>query len=36
MKPGDGVLVGMFDKYDDQPRLNAEYTRDAIRQAEGI
>ncbi|MBQ2278037.1 MAG: hypothetical protein II333_05650 [Clostridia bacterium] len=36
MKRGDGVLVGMFDKYDDQPRLNAEYTRNAIRQVEGI
>lgn len=35
MKPGDGVLVGMFDKYIDQPRLNAEYTREAIRIAEG-
>ena len=35
MKPGDGVLVGMFDKYIDQPRLNAEYTADAIRIAEG-
>lgn len=35
IKPGDGVLVGMFDKYDDQPRLNAQYTLDAIRQAEG-
>lgn len=34
MKPGDGVLVGMFDKYVDQPRLNAEYTREAIRLAE--
>ncbi len=35
MKPGDGVLVGMFDKYIDQPRLNAQYTLDAIRMAEG-
>ncbi|MBE6930313.1 MAG: hypothetical protein E7463_08540 [Ruminococcaceae bacterium] len=35
MKPGDGVLVGMFDKYIEQPRLNAEYTLDAIRLAEG-
>ena len=34
MKPGDGVLVGMFDKYIDQTRLNAEYTREAIRIAE--
>ena len=34
MKPGDGVLVGMFDKYIDQPRLNAEYTAEAIRLAE--
>jgi len=34
IKPGDGVLVGMFDKYDAQPRLNAEYTLDAIRQAQ--
>ena len=31
MKQGDGVLVGMFDKYVDQTRLNAEYTIDAIR-----
>jgi len=36
IKPGDGVLVGMFDKYEDQPRLNAEYVRAAIRQAEGL
>lgn len=35
MKPGDGVLVGMFDKYIDQPLLNARYTLDAIRMAEG-
>ena len=35
MKPGDGVLVGMFDKYLDQVRLNAEYTAEAIRLAEG-
>ena len=34
MKPGDGVLVGMFDKYIDQPCLNAEYTKEAIRIAE--
>ena len=34
MKKGDGVLVGMFDKYIDQPRLNAQYTLDAIRKAE--
>ena len=34
MKPSDGVLVGMFDKYIDQPRLNAEYTEFAIRAAE--
>ena len=30
MKPGDGVLVGMFDKYIDQPMCNAQYTREAI------
>jgi hypothetical protein len=35
MKPGDGVLVGMFDKYADQPMLDAEYTKEAIRMAEG-
>ena len=35
MKPGDGVLVGMFDKYDDQPMLNAKYTEDAIKIVEG-
>ncbi len=34
MKPGDGVLVGMFDKYIDQPRLNAQYTIDAINLSE--
>ncbi len=34
MKRGDGVLVGMFDKYIDQPRLNAQYTLQAIRMAE--
>jgi len=34
MKPGDGVLVGMFDKYIDQPMLNAEYTKAAISVAE--
>ena len=36
MKRGDGVLVGMFDKYDDQPSLNAQYTLEAIKAAEGI
>ena len=36
MKPGDGVLVGMFDKYIDQPARNAEYVRAAIAAAEGI
>ncbi len=35
MKRGDGVLVGMFDKYVDQTKLNASYTLDAIRLAEG-
>ena len=35
MKRGDGVLVGMFDKYVDQPMLDAKYTEDAIRLAEG-
>jgi len=34
MKEQDGVLVGMFDKYIDQPRLNAEYTMQAIKSAE--
>ena len=34
MKPGDGVLVGMFDKYEDQPKLNAQYTLEAITIAE--
>ena len=32
----DVALVGMFDKYCDQPRLNAEYAREAIRKVEGI
>lgn len=35
MKPGDGVLVGMFDKYIDQPALNAAYAEEAIRLSEG-
>lgn len=35
MKVGDGVLVGMFDKYVDQVRLNASYTAEAIRAREG-
>lgn len=35
IKPGDGVLVGMFDKYIDQPRLNAEYALEAIHMAQG-
>lgn len=34
IKKGDGVLVGMFDKYDDQPALNARYAEEAIRLAE--
>ena len=34
IKPGDGVLVGMFDKYLDQPKLNADYTAEAIALAE--
>ena len=34
MKRGDGVLVGMFDKYVDQPRLNAQYTLEAIALSE--
>jgi len=33
IKSTDGVLVGMFDKYDDQPALNAQYTLDAIELA---
>lgn len=36
MKRGDGVLVGMFDKYIDQVRLNAEYTAEAIKAAESV
>ncbi|MBE6659598.1 MAG: hypothetical protein E7604_14295 [Ruminococcaceae bacterium] len=35
MKRGDGVLVGMFDKYQDQPFLDAQYAEEAIRLAEG-
>ena len=35
MKAGDGVLVGMFDKYVDQPLLDAQYVREAIALAEG-
>ena len=34
MKPGDGVLVGMFDKYIDQPAINAAHAEFAIRVAE--
>ncbi|MBE6687726.1 MAG: hypothetical protein E7588_00425 [Ruminococcaceae bacterium] len=34
MKKGDGVLVGMFDKYIDQTALNAQYTKQAIDIAE--
>jgi len=34
MKKGDGVLVGMFDKYIDQPFLNAQYTKEAIELSE--
>ena len=30
MKPGDGVLVGMFDKYIDQVALNAAYAAEAM------
>jgi hypothetical protein len=36
MKKGDGVLVGMFDKYVDQVRLNRDYALEAIRAAEGL
>ena len=35
IKEEDGVLVGMFDKYVDQVRLNAEYTSLAIRARKG-
>ena len=34
IKPGDAVVVGMFPKYIDQPRLDAGYTADAIAAAE--
>lgn len=34
IKSGDGVLVGMFDKYIDQPARNAAYTAEAIQKAE--
>ena len=30
IKPTDGVLVGMFDKHENQPFLDAQYTREAI------
>ncbi len=33
MKKGDGVLVGMFNKYEDQVALNAKYTKEAIAAA---
>lgn len=35
MKCGDGVLVGMFDKYQDQPFLDTQYAEEAIRIAGG-
>lgn len=35
MKKGDGVLVGLFDKHEDQPALDAQYVAEAIAQAEG-
>ena len=35
IKPTDGVLVGMFDKYIDQPRVNAEHVLEALRTVEG-
>lgn len=31
IKEGDGVLVGMYDKHVDQPLLDAEYAKEAIR-----
>ncbi len=34
IKPGDAVVVGMFPKYTDQPRLDVRYTIDAIKAAE--
>ena len=34
IKKGDGVLVGMFDKYEDQPGINAAYAAEAIRLSE--
>lgn len=36
MKKGDGVLVGMFDKYIEQPFLNAQYTLEAIQMSENV
>jgi len=33
IKPGDCVVLGMFDKYQDQPPLNVRYAVEAIRAA---
>lgn len=33
IKETDGILIGMFDKYIDQPALNAQYTVEAIEAA---
>ena len=27
IKPGDGAIVGIYDRYSDQPAENAEYAR---------
>ncbi len=35
MKKGDGVLVGMWDKNEEQPALDAQYAAEAIVKAEG-
>lgn len=36
IKPSDAVIVGMYPRDEDQPRLDAEYAREAIRAAGGM
>ena len=36
MKKGDGVLVGMWDKNEEQPALDARYAAEAIAKAEAV
>ena len=36
IKDTDAVVVGMYPKNEDQPRLNSLYTEEAIRRAEAL